>query len=141
MENNNWNHINENNNMSELNQLENIDPCLIQSMNPHLIASMKLFFEMKNNNWSQINKKNNNAKPNQLENVDPYLLISMQLFFEEEKISTSILQRKLSLGYSRAIQIMDTLEELGYISEMNTEKNRTFLITKDEFEKIIEPKS
>ena len=38
---------------------------------------------------------------------------------KEGKASTSLLQRKLQIGYNRAARIMDQLEEQGYISEAN----------------------
>ncbi len=38
---------------------------------------------------------------------------------KEGKASTSLLQRKLQIGYNRAARIMDQLEEQGYISQAN----------------------
>ena len=37
----------------------------------------------------------------------------------EGKASTSLLQRKMQIGYNRAARIMDQLEEQGYISQAN----------------------
>jgi S-DNA-T family DNA segregation ATPase FtsK/SpoIIIE len=50
------------------------------------------------------------------------------------KASTSYLQRKLRVGYSRAARIMDDLEENGIISEKDGTKARDVLITKEELE-------
>tara|TARA_Y100000816_G_scaffold291265_1_gene282117 strand:+ start:6590 stop:8866 length:2277 start_codon:yes stop_codon:yes gene_type:complete len=43
----------------------------------------------------------------------------LEIIKKEGKASTSLLQRKLQIGYNRAARIMDQLEEQGYISEAN----------------------
>ena len=44
---------------------------------------------------------------------------SIEIIKKEGKASTSLLQRKLQIGYNRAARIMDQLEENGYISSAN----------------------
>ena len=44
---------------------------------------------------------------------------SLEIIKREGKASTSLLQRKLQIGYNRAARIMDQLEEEGYISTAN----------------------
>ncbi len=44
---------------------------------------------------------------------------SLDIISKEGKASTSLLQRKLQIGYNRAARIMDQLEEQGYISAAN----------------------
>ena len=44
---------------------------------------------------------------------------SIDIISKEGKASTSLLQRKLQIGYNRAARIIDQLEELGYISQAN----------------------
>ena len=44
---------------------------------------------------------------------------SIAIISKEGKASTSLLQRKLQIGYNRAARIMDQLEEQGYISSAN----------------------
>ena len=44
---------------------------------------------------------------------------SLEIIAREGKASTSLLQRKLQIGYNRAARIMDQLEEQGYISAAN----------------------
>ena len=44
---------------------------------------------------------------------------SIEIIKKEGKASTSLLQRKLQIGYNRAARIMDQLEEEGYISGAN----------------------
>jgi S-DNA-T family DNA segregation ATPase FtsK/SpoIIIE len=46
---------------------------------------------------------------------DPMIAKSWELIRTTKKVSTSFLQRKLSIGYGRAAKIIDTLEERGYI--------------------------
>ena len=44
---------------------------------------------------------------------------SINTIIKEGKASTSLLQRKLQIGYNRAARIMDQLEEKGLISQAN----------------------
>ena len=50
---------------------------------------------------------------------DSLLQDSLDIIKKEGKASTSLLQRKLQIGYNRAARIMDQLEESGYISAAN----------------------
>lgn len=50
-----------------------------------------------------------------------------QIVVESRKASTSFLQRKLKIGYSRAARIIDILEERGVISGQNGSKAREVL--------------
>ena len=49
------------------------------------------------------------------------------------KISTSLLQRKVGLGFGRAARYIDFMEDLGVVSEKNGQKPRDVLITKQEW--------
>lgn len=51
-----------------------------------------------------------------------------------KKASTSLLQRKFSIGYARAARLMDLLEEAGMIGPSNGAKPREVYITEDEIE-------
>ena len=50
---------------------------------------------------------------------DSLLKDSLEIIKKEGKASTSLLQRKLQIGYNRAARIIDQLEESGYISAAN----------------------
>ncbi len=67
-----------------------------------------------------------------------------ELFYDALKIvvdfghaSSSLLQRRLKIGYSRAARIMDQLENSGYIGEFEGSKPREILISKDELADIL----
>ncbi len=49
------------------------------------------------------------------------------------KISTSLLQRKLSIGFGKAAKFIDGMEDLGIVGGPNGQKPREVLITKDEW--------
>ncbi|PSO45931.1 MAG: cell division protein FtsK [Parcubacteria group bacterium SW_6_46_9] len=59
---------------------------------------------------------------------------ALETVVEADKASTSYLQRKLRIGYSRAARIMDELEENGIITEKDGTKARDVLITKEQLE-------
>lgn len=52
---------------------------------------------------------------------------------ESGQASTSLLQRKLRIGYNRAARLMEELEEKGVISERDGSKPRQILIDKEEY--------
>ena len=72
------------------------------------------------------------------DNTDPKLRDAIELAIECGKISTSLMQRRLEVGYGRAAKILDQMESLGYISPAEGNKPRRVLITKEQYmEKVI----
>ncbi|WP_077833352.1 FtsK/SpoIIIE family DNA translocase [Clostridium felsineum] len=63
---------------------------------------------------------------------DELLDEAVKIIVEAKQASTSLIQRKLRIGYNRAARIMEQLEEKGYISKRDGSKPRNILITKDE---------
>ncbi len=61
------------------------------------------------------------------EDEDDLFEEAKQIVIESGKASTSYLQRKLGIGYSRAARLIDTLEERGVIGPGNGSKPRTVL--------------
>jgi DNA segregation ATPase FtsK/SpoIIIE, S-DNA-T family len=59
---------------------------------------------------------------------DPLLEDAVEVILAAGKASTSLLQRRLKVGYSRAARIMDMLEERGVISVQKGSKPREVLI-------------
>ena len=60
-------------------------------------------------------------------------LDAVDLAISQGKISTSLLQRKIGLGYGKAAKFIDTMESLGIVSEPNGQKPRDVLISRDEW--------
>ena len=68
------------------------------------------------------------------EKSDPMELQAIEVALECGTISTSLLQRRLSLGYARAARIVDRLERKGLISNIDVStKKRKVLISAEEF--------
>ena len=64
---------------------------------------------------------------------------AVRIAIEEKRISTSLLQRKLEIGYSRAAKLIDRMQAEGYVSPPDGSKPRTILITPEEYmEKFID---
>ena len=62
---------------------------------------------------------------------------ALEVGFEFGRMSTSLLQRKLSVGYGKAAKILDALEEAGYISAQEGAKPREILISREEFKEMM----
>ena len=58
---------------------------------------------------------------------------------EEGQASTSMLQRRLRVGYARAGSLIDEMEQRGFISGSNGSKSRNVLITRQEVDTIFGP--
>jgi len=64
---------------------------------------------------------------------DDILYRAIEVALENGKISTSLLQRKLSLGFGKAARMIDRMQEMGIVSAPNGQKPRDVLITMDEY--------
>ncbi len=58
---------------------------------------------------------------------------AVKLAVEEGKISTSLMQRRLGVGYGRAAKIIDTMEQMGYVSKPDGNKPRRVLLSAEEY--------
>jgi S-DNA-T family DNA segregation ATPase FtsK/SpoIIIE len=67
-----------------------------------------------------------------LEEEDDMYEEAKQVVIESGKASTSFLQRKLGIGYSRAARLIDILEERGIVGPGNGSKPREVLANKQE---------
>ncbi len=65
--------------------------------------------------------------------MDPMFEAAVEVVLDAGQASTSMLQRKLRLGYSRAARIMDEMEQAGIISEQEGSKPRQIRITKQQW--------
>ncbi len=71
------------------------------------------------------------------EKLDPMFLDAVEVAIECGTVSTSLLQRRLSLGYARAARIVDKMQIRGYISEFDAAtKKRSVLITREQFAEL-----
>ena len=61
---------------------------------------------------------------------------AVDVVLESGKASTSFLQRKLSVGYSRGSKIMDQMEDKGIIGPAEGAKPRKILINKQQWIQI-----
>ncbi len=80
-------------------------------------------------------KSQNGGKKNDLDdfadegdgNEDPKFVEAVKLAVETQKVATSLLQRRLGVGYGRAAKIIDRMEELGLVSSPDGNKPRQIL--------------
>ena len=63
---------------------------------------------------------------------DPMLSDAIKVVVENGQASTSLLQRKLKLGYARAARIVDEMEQRGVVGPYEGSKPRRVLITMDQ---------
>ncbi len=77
---------------------------------------------------SKDNKKGGDQNAD--EEADPMLQAAIECVVENGQASTSLLQRRLKLGYARAARIMDSMAERGIIGPYEGAKPRAVLITK-----------
>ena len=58
---------------------------------------------------------------------------AIKLAVDSGKISTSLIQRRLSLGYGRAAKLIDRMQNMGIVSEPDGQKPRTVLISREQY--------
>src|SRR5262249_6076986 len=68
---------------------------------------------------------------------DPLLRDAITLVVEMQTASTSMLQRRLRLGYTRAGRLIDMLERRGVISGYEGSKPRQVLITEADLPRVL----
>jgi DNA segregation ATPase FtsK/SpoIIIE-like protein len=103
-----------------------------------LSDSLKLISERQNSQYTdivmqlkEIENDINSANENMPEGLtaDELYAVARTVVIAAGKASTSYIQRKLDVGYSRAINLMETLEKRGVIGPANGSKPREILIT------------
>ncbi len=68
---------------------------------------------------------------------DAMLKPAIEIALDSGTISTSMLQRRLKLGYARAARLIDKMEALGVVSEFAGSKPRTVLISREKYLEMI----
>ncbi len=71
------------------------------------------------------------------DDLDPKFYEAVELAVDMGKISTSLLQRKLSLGYGRAAKIIDSMEAMGIVGAPDGQKPRNCLISRQEYQEMM----
>lgn len=84
-----------------------------------------------------ITTDNNGASHFDIQGFDPYLEEAAYAIIDAGMGSTSVIQRKLSIGYNHAGRIMDQLEKLGIIGPAKGSKPREVLVTDRQMVKIL----
>lgn len=67
---------------------------------------------------------------------DEMFIPAVRVFLESNQASSSLLQRRLGVGWNRASKLTDAIEELGYISRPDGNNKRQILITKEQFREL-----
>ena len=102
-----------------------------------LSLSMTACGEKEERETSKISKEEKSDKKNKDkdddEEEDPKLDSAIKLAVESGKISTSLIQRKLSLGYGRAAKLIDVMERRGIVGKPEGQKPRSVLITREQY--------
>ncbi|WP_039764485.1 MULTISPECIES: FtsK/SpoIIIE family DNA translocase [unclassified Caldicellulosiruptor] len=88
-------------------------------------------------NQEVIDEINNKISSIKEQETDELLIKAIQIVVESQNASTSFLQRKLRIGYSRAARLLDQMEERGIVSRMDSGGKRQVLITKEQFDEML----
>ncbi len=68
--------------------------------------------------------------------LDPLFVEAVESVIGVGQVSTSVLQRKFTIGYSRAAKIIDAMESYGIVGESQGGKPRRVLTTREEWERL-----
>lgn len=72
----------------------------------------------------------NEITTNKISNYDSLVFDAKKIILQYKKASSTLLQRKMNIGYAKAARILDTLEEMGFVGGCNGAKPR-LIITED----------
>ena len=70
---------------------------------------------------------------NDIDDSDPMLEEAIKLVVEAGQASTSLLQRRLRLGYARAGRLIDTMEQMGIVGPHEGSKSRKVLMSQQQW--------
>ena len=62
----------------------------------------------------------------------------MRIVVESRQASTSMLQRRMRVGYTRAARLIDSMEERGFIGPQDGAKSREVRLTPEQFRRLFE---
>ena len=81
---------------------------------------------------SRLKFEEKSKQPGSSDNQDSYFDDAIQVILRHKQGSTSLLQRKLHVGYARAARLLDQLEDAGVVGPPDGSKPREVLITNEE---------
>ena len=84
--------------------------------------------------WYSYEDALSKAKVRGTVDMDALYKEALEVVLAERAVSMSLLQRKLSIGYSKAGQLMERMEKDNYIEEFNGGSARKVLITQAQFD-------
>ena len=84
----------------------------------------------------QADSKSGGSSGDPGEDEDEMIEEAIDVIMESRQASTSMLQRRLKLGYSRAARIIDQIEERGIIGPFEGSKPRQILISREEWQEM-----
>lgn len=70
--------------------------------------------------------------------IEPELVEAIRLVMSVGQASTSVLQRRLTIGYAKAANLVDRMEKLGIISEFNGAKPRKIIMSKEDITRLLD---
>ena len=100
-----------------------------------IIENNEETFDEEANNAINSPGKSGNADGDH-DGMDPLLPQALKICIDNGVASTTMVQRKLSIGYPRAARIIDQMEQRGYISTAEGSKQRSVYITIEEYYQI-----
>ncbi|MCA9652695.1 MAG: DNA translocase FtsK 4TM domain-containing protein [Myxococcales bacterium] len=80
-------------------------------------------------NMDIVRKTDDGGGEERSENLDPLYDRAVEIVAEAQKVSTSMLQRRLNVGYNRAAKIVEALEEQGVIGPARGTSPREVFVT------------
>ncbi len=84
-------------------------------------------------NAQALDKDKKTAQIDETDDDDPMLKEAIKLAVDSGKISTSLIQRRLSLGYGRAAKLIDRMQHMGIVSEPDGPRPRQVLISREQY--------
>ncbi|MEA5051660.1 MAG: DNA translocase FtsK, partial [Oscillospiraceae bacterium] len=80
------------------------------------------------------NASKDKNRPGEDDETDPMLEQAIEVVVEAGQASTSLLQRRLRLGYARAARIVDEMEQMGIVGPADGSKPRAVLMSRQQWQ-------
>ena len=81
--------------------------------------------------------KEENVTKIDINQYDPLLPYALKEVVKTGNATGTLLRRKFAIGFSRSMDLIDTMEELGFISKMEGSKPRKVFLTIDGYEQVM----